>query len=142
VEIPVTRRVALIHASRASVEPVAQYYTKHAPEFDYANLLDDGAMQVLDAAADQSVAFRRLGAMERTAQQEYQASAARDGEVRNRRTVAEGNDPVGGRDLKQATVRGEQAVEARTFPDYRNRRKFCAGRRNAQWRREARRKGR
>lgn len=42
-------KVALIHASRAAVDPVAEYYNAHAPAFGTVNVLDDGVMRYLDA---------------------------------------------------------------------------------------------
>ena len=44
--------VAFIHASRAAIEPVANYFTAQAPELDCVHLLDDGIMRFL---ADQDV---------------------------------------------------------------------------------------
>lgn len=42
-------KIALIHASRAAVDPVAEYYKTHAPDIGTVNLLDDGVMRYLDA---------------------------------------------------------------------------------------------
>lgn len=69
------KTIALIHASRAAVEPVMTYYAREAPEFDYVNLLEDGIMHVLDAG-DQSRPHRRLLAMIETARDEYGAAGA------------------------------------------------------------------
>ena len=67
--------IALIHASRAAVDLVTVYYSQQAPEYELVNLLDDGVMRVL-GAEDQSAARRRLGAMLRTAREEYSAALA------------------------------------------------------------------
>lgn len=69
------RRIALIHASRAAVDPVTQYYAEKAPELDLTNLLDDGVMRML-GANDESRSQRRLLSMLDTAREEYEAEAA------------------------------------------------------------------
>ena len=65
--------VAFIHASRAAIEPVANYYTAHAPDLDCVHLLDDGIMRFL-AAQDAVRSERRFHAMVETARDTYGAS--------------------------------------------------------------------
>ncbi len=67
--------VALIHASRASVDPVTQHYNAAAPELRTVNLLDDGVMGYL-ADMDLRRATRRLSEMIELARTEYGAAAA------------------------------------------------------------------
>jgi len=67
--------VALVHASRAAVDPVTNYFNRHAPHLDTVNLLDDGVMRML-AARDMQRALRRLDAMIQTAWTEYEPVAA------------------------------------------------------------------
>jgi Asp/Glu/hydantoin racemase len=69
------RRVALIHASRAAVDPVMHYYTAQAPDWELTNLLDDGVMRAL-AGGDSARTRRRLGAMIGLAREEYGAESA------------------------------------------------------------------
>lgn len=66
---------AILHATRASLEPVNQYYAANAPELDLYNLLDDGLMRYLDAN-DMSRATRRFLAMLEVARDEYGAKMA------------------------------------------------------------------
>ena len=65
--------VAFIHASRAAIEPVANYYTAQAPDLDCVHLLDDGIMRFL-AAQDAVRSERRFHAMVETARDTYGAS--------------------------------------------------------------------
>ena len=65
--------VAFIHASRAAIEPVANYYTAHAPDLDCVHLLDDGIMRIL-AGQDAVRSERRFHAMVETARDTYGAS--------------------------------------------------------------------
>jgi Asp/Glu/hydantoin racemase len=65
--------VAFIHASRAAIEPVANYYTAHAPDLDCVHLLDDGIMRFL-AAQDEVRSERRFLSMVDTARDTYGAS--------------------------------------------------------------------
>ena len=65
--------VAFIHASRAAIEPVANYYTAHAPDLDCVHLLDDGIMRFL-AAQDIVRSEYRFQAMVETARDTYGAS--------------------------------------------------------------------
>src|SRR5688500_15143802 len=68
------RRLALIHASRAAVDPVTHYYTEHAPDVEITNLLDDGVMRVLGVSGP-ARPRQRLAEMLRTAREEYGAEA-------------------------------------------------------------------
>lgn len=52
-------RLGLIHASRASIEPVAEFYLRRAPEWRPVNLLDEGVMGDL-RAREWPRAVRRL----------------------------------------------------------------------------------
>ncbi len=67
--------IALIHASRASVDPVTHHYNQAAPELKTVNILDDGVMAML-AGLDLDRAVRRLTEMAETAWLEYGASVA------------------------------------------------------------------
>ncbi|MBM3794893.1 MAG: hypothetical protein FJW31_12665 [Acidobacteria bacterium] len=67
--------VALIHASRASVDPATHHYNTAAPELTTLNLLDDEVMGYL-AALDLRRATRRLSEMIELARTEYGAAAA------------------------------------------------------------------
>lgn len=67
--------IALIHASRASVDPVTHHYNQAAPEFKTVNILDDGVMAML-ASLDLDRAVRRLTEMVETAWLEHRASVA------------------------------------------------------------------
>ncbi len=69
------RNVALIHASRAAVDPVTQYYSAQAPELELTNLLDDGVMRML-RKGDFDAASTRLSEMLALARQTYQAEVA------------------------------------------------------------------
>ena len=64
---------AFIHASRAAIEPVANYYTAHAPDLDCVHLLDDGIMRFL-AAQDTVRSERRFLSLVETARDTYGAS--------------------------------------------------------------------
>ena len=66
---------AILHATRASLEPVNQYYATNAPELDLYNLLDDGLMRYLDEM-DMARATRRFLAMLEVARDEYGAKMA------------------------------------------------------------------
>lgn len=63
-------RALVLHASRAAVDCVAEYYAAHAPEVEFTHLLDDGVMRML-RAGEWSRAVRRLVAMTETAREEY-----------------------------------------------------------------------
>jgi Asp/Glu/hydantoin racemase len=65
-------RLAFIHASRAAVDPVTQYYSRHAPELELTNLLDDGVMRML-RSGDMHSAKARLASMIAVARDEYRA---------------------------------------------------------------------
>ncbi len=65
--------VAFIHASRAAIEPVANYYTAHAADLDCVHLLDDGIMRFL-AAQDYVRSENRFQAMVATARDTYGAA--------------------------------------------------------------------
>ena len=67
--------IAIVHATRASLEPVNRYYSAHAPQLDIFNLLDDGLMRYLDAV-DMARAQKRFLAMLATARDEYGAKMA------------------------------------------------------------------
>ena len=69
----ITSRAVILHASRAAVDCVAEYYTAHAPEIEFTHLLDDGIMRML-RAEDWPSAIRRLGAMAEMARTEYGAT--------------------------------------------------------------------
>lgn len=64
------RNVALIHASRASVDPLMRYYPAAAPELDLVNLLDDGIMKMF-ARGNNELATRRLAEMIATGRETY-----------------------------------------------------------------------
>jgi len=63
-------RAVIIHASRAAVDCVAEYYAAQAPEIELTHLLDDGVMRML-RSEDWPNAIRRLAAMASTAHSEY-----------------------------------------------------------------------
>jgi len=65
--------VAFIHASRAAIEPVANYFTAQAPELDCVHLLDDGIMRFL-ADQDHVRSENRFQSMAATARDTYGAS--------------------------------------------------------------------
>ena len=69
----ISSRAVILHASRAAVDCVAEYYAAHAPEVEFTHLLDDGIMRML-RAEDWANATRRLVAMAETARTEYEAS--------------------------------------------------------------------
>jgi Asp/Glu/hydantoin racemase len=66
--------IALVHASRAAVDPVTQHFNETAPDLKTVNLLDDGVMASL-AKLDIERAVRRLSEMVESAWLEYGASA-------------------------------------------------------------------
>jgi Asp/Glu/hydantoin racemase len=66
--------LAIIHASRAAVDPVAEYYKAHAPGWELTNLLDDGVMRML-LVRDWAKARRRLLQLVQDAEREYGAEA-------------------------------------------------------------------
>jgi hypothetical protein len=45
----ISSRAVILHASRAAVDCVAEYYAAHAPEIECTHLLDDGIMRMLRA---------------------------------------------------------------------------------------------
>ena len=71
--------IAIIHATRASIEPVNHYYTHcntaNAPQFDIFNLLDDGLMRYL-ASNDVARSTKRFLQMMALARDEYGAKLA------------------------------------------------------------------
>jgi Asp/Glu/hydantoin racemase len=69
------RKIALVHASRAAVDPVANYYAEQSPGIEFTNLLDDGVMRML-LAKDWDRALARLAALAQQARDEYGAEAA------------------------------------------------------------------
>lgn len=62
--------VLLLHASRASVDTVSEYYLRHAPTLTQLNLLDEGVMHYL-RDRDWSRAIKRLHRLIRGADAEY-----------------------------------------------------------------------
>ncbi|MEP7364515.1 MAG: aspartate/glutamate racemase family protein [Acidobacteriota bacterium] len=70
----ITSRAVILHASRAAVDCVAEYYAAHAPEIEFTHLLDDGIMRML-RAEDWPGAIRRLSAMAEMARAEYGATS-------------------------------------------------------------------
>ena len=69
------KKIVLIHASRAAVDPVTQYYATSAPEWELTNLLDDGVMRML-RSGDMDAASGRLADMLSLARRTYQADVA------------------------------------------------------------------
>jgi len=69
------KSAVILHASRAAVDCVAEYYAAQAPEFEFTHLLDDGVMRTLKAR-DWPRAGKRLLAMAEDARREYGASQA------------------------------------------------------------------
>jgi Asp/Glu/hydantoin racemase len=67
--------IALVHASRASVDPVTQHYNQTAPQLRTVNMLDDAVMTML-AELDLGRAVRRLSEMVELARIEYDARVA------------------------------------------------------------------
>ena len=67
--------IAILHATRASIEPVNRYYTQNAPHLDIFNLLDDGLMRYLDQL-NVAKARQRFLSMLATARDEYGAKMA------------------------------------------------------------------
>lgn len=68
-------KIVLIHASRAAVDPVTQYYTSASPQLEVTNLLDDGVMRLL-RSGDVGAAKDRLGDMLSVARNTYGAELA------------------------------------------------------------------
>lgn len=68
-----TSQAVILHASRAAVDCVAEYYAAHAPEIEFTHLLDDGIMRML-RAEDWARAIQRLHSMAEMARTEYGAS--------------------------------------------------------------------
>jgi Asp/Glu/hydantoin racemase len=64
------RNITLIHASRASVDPLMRYYPQAAPELEITNLLDDGVMRMF-AENRMDIANRRLAEMIATGRDLY-----------------------------------------------------------------------
>jgi Asp/Glu/hydantoin racemase len=69
----IASRAVILHASRAAVDCVAEYYAAQAPEIEFTHLLDDGVMRML-RAEDWPNAIRRLAAMADMARAEYGSS--------------------------------------------------------------------
>jgi aspartate/glutamate racemase len=67
--------IALIHASRASLDPLMRHYPAAAPELELVNLLDDGVMKLF-AKGDNELATRRLTEMVATGRDLYGAELA------------------------------------------------------------------
>jgi Asp/Glu/hydantoin racemase len=55
------RRIVLIHASRASLDPLMSYYPRAAPELEITNLLDDGLMRLFARDAAEAATDRLAG---------------------------------------------------------------------------------
>jgi aspartate/glutamate racemase len=70
-----TRKIAFVHTSPAAIPPLMQYYGAEAPEFEIANLLEDGVLRMF-SAGDYERAERRLGEMIATARDVYGAELA------------------------------------------------------------------
>jgi len=68
-------KIVLIHASRAAVDPVTQYYTSASPQLEITNLLDDGVMRLL-RTGDIGAAKSRLADMLSVARNTYGAELA------------------------------------------------------------------
>ncbi len=69
------RNITLIHASRASLAPLNDYYPRHAPELQITNLLDDGIMRLFQSG-EIAAATRRLAEMIATGRDTYGAELA------------------------------------------------------------------
>jgi Asp/Glu/hydantoin racemase len=69
------RKITLIHASRASVEPLNSYYPKQRPELEITNLLDDGVMGLF-STGEMERARQRLSEMIAVARDVYSAELA------------------------------------------------------------------
>ena len=67
--------IAVVHATRASLDPVNRYYSIHAPQLDIFNLLDDGLMRHLHTL-NMERANKRFISMLETARDEYGAKMA------------------------------------------------------------------
>jgi Asp/Glu/hydantoin racemase len=68
-------KIVLIHASRASLDPLMRCYPRAAPEIGIVNLLDDGVMGLF-ASGGNDAAVRRLADMIRTGREVYAAELA------------------------------------------------------------------
>lgn len=68
------QRLTILHASRAAVDPVAEYYAAQAPEWEITNILDDGVMRLL-RARDWEGAGKRLFRWIEEARDAYEAEA-------------------------------------------------------------------
>jgi Asp/Glu/hydantoin racemase len=69
------RKIVLIHASRAAVEPLMKYYPREAPELEITNLLDDGVMRLFTSDS-MPRAQRRLQEMVTVGRDIYAAELA------------------------------------------------------------------
>ncbi|MCW5977619.1 MAG: hypothetical protein KIT09_06060 [Bryobacteraceae bacterium] len=69
------RKITLVHASRASVEPLNGYYPRRMPELEITNLLDDGVMGLF-SSGDMPLARRRLSEMIAVGRDVYHAEIA------------------------------------------------------------------
>lgn len=69
------RKITLIHASRASVDPLNGYYPRQMPELDITNLLDDGIIGLF-SVGDMGLAKRRLVDMIAVGREVYKAELA------------------------------------------------------------------
>jgi Asp/Glu/hydantoin racemase len=81
--------IALVHASRASVDPVTQHYNQAAPQLRTVNMLDDAVMAML-AELDLGRAVRRLSEMVELARIEYKIPILKIDEPMTRRAAAAG----------------------------------------------------
>ncbi len=115
--------IALIHASRAAVDPVTWHFNQHAPELKTVNLLDDGIMSAL-ASLDVDRAVRRLAEMTELAWLEYRASVAvvtcsavsregmRDLRTRSKIPILKIDEPM----ARRAAAAGRRIGIVATFP--------------------------
>ena len=69
------RKITLIHASRASLDPLNGYYPRQMPALEITNLLDDGIMGLF-SLGDMDLAKRRLSEMISVARDFYSAELA------------------------------------------------------------------
>ncbi len=68
------KRLTILHASRAAVDPVATYYAAMRPEWQITNILDDGIMRLL-REREWEVAVARLCDWAKVASDVYGADA-------------------------------------------------------------------
>lgn len=65
-------KLAFVHASRAAVDPVTNYFNQQEPSWETTNLLDDGVMRAL-SSGEAATTLRCLSQMIATAREEYGA---------------------------------------------------------------------